>query len=110
MDIKTYIASGARGRAAQLASALGISPSYLSQMANGGSAISPERCVAIEIATLGEVSRKDLCPDNWQKIWPELVDTHLPATERRHDPQDAQRIRETAVPVMRGAPKEEGGK
>lgn len=71
MDLKTYIESG-RGLAAKLALDIGVSPSYLSQMASGSSAISPERCVDIERATGGTVTRKDLRHDDWQKIWPEL--------------------------------------
>jgi DNA-binding transcriptional regulator YdaS (Cro superfamily) len=33
-----------------------------------------ERCVVIEQKTNGEVTRQDLRPDDWQLIWPELVD------------------------------------
>lgn len=35
---------------------------------------SPANCVAIERATVGKVSRKDLRPDDWREIWPELAD------------------------------------
>jgi DNA-binding transcriptional regulator YdaS (Cro superfamily) len=31
-----------------------------------------EYCAAIEIATDKKVTRKDLRPDDWQRIWPEL--------------------------------------
>lgn len=31
-------------------------------------------CPAIEQATNGAVTRKDLRPDDWWKIWPELED------------------------------------
>lgn len=34
---------------------------------------SPLNCVAIEYATGGLVSRKDLRPCDWAAIWPELV-------------------------------------
>ena len=30
------------------------------------------RCVQIEQATKGVVTRKDLRPDDWESIWPEL--------------------------------------
>lgn len=33
-----------------------------------------EYCVSIEKATNGQVTRKDLRPDDWQQIWPELVE------------------------------------
>ena len=71
MDLKTYISSE-RGRGASLAAELGISPSYLSQMASGKAPISPERCVEIEQKTRGIVTRKHQKPDDWQRIWPEL--------------------------------------
>jgi DNA-binding transcriptional regulator YdaS (Cro superfamily) len=71
MNLKTYISVG-YGKAMELASELGIHPSYLSQMINGDRAISPERCVAIEKATNGAVTRKDLRPNDFWKIWPDL--------------------------------------
>ena len=33
-----------------------------------------EHCSDIEIATNGEVTRRELRPDDWQRIWPELAD------------------------------------
>jgi DNA-binding transcriptional regulator YdaS (Cro superfamily) len=77
MDLKTYISSE-RGRAVALAADLGVSASYLSQMANGLAPISPERCVEIWRATGGTVTRQDLRPADWQRIWPELVPTASP--------------------------------
>jgi DNA-binding transcriptional regulator YdaS (Cro superfamily) len=74
MDLKTYIATAPRGTAAKLAAALGISPSYLSQLSSGVSPISPERCVAIERETGRAVTRKDMRPSDWHLIWPELID------------------------------------
>lgn len=73
MDLKTFIACGERGTASRLAAKLGVSPSFLSQMAGGSAPISPERCVEIELATARQVTRRDLRPVDWQKIWPELV-------------------------------------
>ena len=32
-----------------------------------------EHCLSVEKATNGEVTRKDLRPDDWQNIWPELA-------------------------------------
>jgi len=71
MDLKTYIQSE-RGRGMKLAEALDIPPSYLSQMANGDRAITPERAAAIEDKTDGAVMRWDSHPDDWHLIWPEL--------------------------------------
>lgn len=36
---------------------------------------SPENAVAIERATGGVVRRWDLRPDDWARIWPELIGT-----------------------------------
>ena len=33
----------------------------------------PQYCVAIERETGGQVTRRDLRPDDWHLIWPELV-------------------------------------
>ncbi len=73
MNLKNYLGGLERGAAKKLAESLGISKSYLSQLASGAAPISPARCVQIEMATGGEVSRKDLRPDDWESIWPELA-------------------------------------
>jgi len=36
----------------------------------------PTHCVAIERATDGSVTRRDLRPDDWHLIWPELVEAY----------------------------------
>lgn len=43
----------------------------LSQWASGARPIPVERCYAIERASGGKVTRRDL-RDDWQEIWPEL--------------------------------------
>jgi DNA-binding transcriptional regulator YdaS (Cro superfamily) len=73
MDLKMYLADQERGGATRFAESLGVSISYLSQMAAGSAPISPARCVEIERATDGAVTRKDLRPDDWESIWPELA-------------------------------------
>lgn len=82
MDLKTYI-TGERGRAKALAAKIGISPSFLSQIAAGTAPANPGRCVAIEVATNGQVSRKDLRPNDWRDIWPD--EFTLPSELRRAD-------------------------
>lgn len=72
MDLRTYLAEQPRGSARKLANDLSVSPSYLSQLASGKTRRSPERCVQIERATGGQVTRRELRPDDWQQIWPEL--------------------------------------
>lgn len=71
MNLKDYI-STSHGNAKDLAQKIGVSQSFLSQMIGGIRTISPENAVSIEQATNGEVTRKDLRPDDWDRIWPEL--------------------------------------
>lgn len=63
------------GGKSSLARAIGVSPQMVSQWAR---AVKPKpipvtRCIAIEQATGGEVTRKDLRPDDWHLIWPEFI-------------------------------------
>lgn len=67
-----------------LADKLGITPVLISQWANAQRPVPPERCVEIEVATSGEVTRKDLRPSDWQKIWPELVSIKGDSSGLRH--------------------------
>ena len=77
MNLKQYIQDLPKGGAAILAESIGISPSYLSQMASGETNISPERAVKIELVTGGQVTRQELRPSDWDLIWPELTSNHL---------------------------------
>lgn len=72
MKLLTYVKT--RGTQRELASKLAITPVLINQWANQKRPVPPDRCVQIERATNGEVSRRDLRPDDWQDIWPELVD------------------------------------
>ncbi len=72
MQLKEYFSEADRGEQKELSNILGVSPSQMSQMISGITAISEERCVIIERFTKGKVSRKDLRPNNWAAIWPEL--------------------------------------
>jgi DNA-binding transcriptional regulator YdaS (Cro superfamily) len=69
VDLLTFIKSE-RGNASRLAASIGVSLSYLSQMSTG--TISPKRCVQIEEATSGGVTRQEMRPDDWADLWPEL--------------------------------------
>jgi len=59
------------GSVSELATLINASPNQVSNWRTRGVPI--EQCVAIEIAVDGKVSRRDLRPDDWQKIWPELA-------------------------------------
>lgn len=45
-----------------------------------------ERCAAIEAATHGEVTRRDLRPDDWEQIWPELAKAGRRKTDMKNSP------------------------
>ena len=61
------------GGVGKLAAAIGISQSAVSNWRARGTSPEPGNCVAIEQATDGAVTRQDLRPYDWHKIWPELA-------------------------------------
>lgn len=72
MNLQTYIQTD-RGNATKLANSLEIPLSYLSQMASGERAISPERALSIETETSGAVPRQESRPNDFWRIWPDLA-------------------------------------
>ncbi|WP_081922480.1 transcriptional regulator [Janthinobacterium sp. RA13] len=77
----------ARGAQRDLAAKLSITPVLISQWASESRPVPPERCVEIEQVTGGIVRRQDLRPNDWHRIWPELVVE--PAQRRATDPLPA---------------------
>ena len=63
-----------RGGQSRLAEMIGVPPQLMYQWARGVRPVPIERCVAIERATNGAVTRRDLRPDDWADIWPELAE------------------------------------
>lgn len=57
----------------RLASAIGVSQSAVSNWRARQTQIAAEWCTRIEQATAGAVTRRDLRPDDWHLIWPELA-------------------------------------
>lgn len=80
---RRYVDDLPHGQVTVLASRLGIHTVYLSQLASrhNGRQPSPELCVDIERATDGAVTRRDLRPSDWWRIWPELVTAEHPAPD-----------------------------
>lgn len=72
MILSAYLALE-RGRGAAIARGLQVKPVMVSQWAHGCKPVPPTRCTAIEKVTGGAVTRRDLRPDDWQEIWPELA-------------------------------------
>ncbi|NYT78802.1 helix-turn-helix domain-containing protein [Alcaligenaceae bacterium] len=60
------------GSATNLAKQLGVSPVTINQWALKQRPVPIIRCVQIEELTNGAVTRKQLRPDDWSQIWPEL--------------------------------------
>ena len=83
MDIKTYL-SQERGRQAALAKAIGAHAPDVSRWADGKRPIPLEYGAAIESATGGLVTRREMFPNDWARVWPELVDR---PTTTEHQPQ-----------------------
>lgn len=71
MNLKDYIVAFP-GKGVAFAGLIGVAPAYLSQMLNGHRSVSPERALAIEQATNGQVTRRELRPDDYWLIWPDL--------------------------------------
>lgn len=50
----------------------GTTRGYLRLVGYGHKNASPEVAAMMELASGGAVTRKDLFPDSWDRIWPEL--------------------------------------
>lgn len=81
------LACEASGSQAALARRLGVTPAAVAQWLKGLRPVPPKQCVTIERATAGRVTRRDLRPDDWHLIWPELAG--LNPFESREDPKSA---------------------
>jgi DNA-binding transcriptional regulator YdaS (Cro superfamily) len=80
MNLTTWT-NAERRRSLALAHAIGVTAPVVSDWSTGKKAVPIGRCVAIERATQGAVTRRDLRPHDWQEIWPELAATHANAGE-----------------------------
>ena len=72
MNLKDW-SQQARGRQAALASALNVTNPNVSGWVAGQKQPGIKTALAIERFTNGEVTRKELRPDDWHEIWPELA-------------------------------------
>lgn len=63
------------GGISKLAAALQVGQSVASNWKARETLLDAVHCVAIERLTKGSVTRRDLRPDDWHLIWPELVPT-----------------------------------
>lgn len=61
------------GGVGKLAAAIGVGQPVVSNWRARGTTLDAVHCAAIERATKGAVTRRDLRPDDWHLIWPELA-------------------------------------
>lgn len=71
MKLSDYLAARELSQQ-QFADKLGVSQGLVHQWITGRTPVSAKKAVLIEKRTNYEVTRKDLCPDDWDEIWPEL--------------------------------------
>lgn len=74
MNLSTYFID-TRTKKTAFARAIKVSPSLLHQWLRGIRPIAIQHGAAIERASGGAVTRKDLFPNTWADIWPELATT-----------------------------------
>lgn len=60
------------GSQSALARLLGKKQPHIYKWLMSPNGVSPEHCVDIERRLEGLVTRKDLRPEDWQRIWPEM--------------------------------------
>ena len=61
------------GSQAEMARILDLSPAMVNQMVKRARPVPAEHCKSVERFTNGLISVQMLRPDDWKKIWPELV-------------------------------------
>lgn len=109
MELHAWL-KGKSGRSQKLAKGIGVPASFISKLRSGKKKVPIARCVAIERFTGGEVTRKDLRPDDWQNYWPELA-TPEPSSQMTAEgavyctqPELPLEIPESPVPPLNTAP------
>lgn len=78
MNLSQYL-SERRGRQVALAIDIPAHAPDISRWAKGKRPIPFEYGAAIERATGGLVTRQEMFPNDWSRIWPELIPTPSPA-------------------------------
>lgn len=72
MNLKNYLIESGTKKA-EFARAINVSPALLHQWIENIRPVAIRHCPAIEGETGGKVTRQELRPDDWHKIWPELA-------------------------------------
>lgn len=72
MNLKDFLCLKGRGSAISLANQIGVSAFDVCMWRNGKRPVPIKYCIAIENATKGAVTRKDLRPNDYWEIWQDL--------------------------------------
>ncbi|EMW4538882.1 Cro/Cl family transcriptional regulator [Salmonella enterica] len=72
--LRMYLNALPLGKQREFANQCETSLEYLRKAISKKQKLGPALSVLLEIYSDGAVSRKDLHPDDWGKIWPELFD------------------------------------
>ena len=75
-----------------LAQSLQLSQPFVTQMASGAKSIPVEHMAAIEAFTGGEVTRQEMHPTGWQRIWPELATNDTNSEQKTAPALDCQAL------------------
>lgn len=75
MKLHDFLTNEGWGSATALARAINAHAPDILRWASYERPCPVRRAIQIERATQGQVTRKDLRPDDWHEIWPELADS-----------------------------------
>ena len=73
MNKQILTACALMGSQTSLAKVLGVKPPVVNQWLNFIRPVPPKICVAIERVTEGKVTRKELRPEDYWELWPDLA-------------------------------------
>ncbi|EPH6014706.1 TPA: Cro/Cl family transcriptional regulator [Yersinia enterocolitica] len=72
-ELRIYLNALSQEQQRDFASKCATSIGYLRKAISKNQELGPALCVLIETETNGRVNRRDLHPNDWLQIWPELA-------------------------------------
>jgi DNA-binding transcriptional regulator YdaS (Cro superfamily) len=78
-ELRPFLNAMPTGEQVAFARRCGTTIGYLRKALSTGAALGERLCVSIERESSGAVTRRDLRPDDWREIWPELATPTPPA-------------------------------
>lgn len=73
MDLKTYLQSLPTAKRKEFAKKCGTTLGHMTNVSYAIKTCGPELAVAIERESKKAVTRKELRPNDWKRIWPEVA-------------------------------------